>query len=263
MDQSAFQRAIAIILGGSLTLFSVGCASGGKHPEATVTGTVTYRERIALPPQAIFEATIEDVSRADAPTGFIGSTRMDSPGNPPIHFTIPYDPTRIDAKHSYAVRARITVDGQLMFTTDTSYPVFATGHSGPVELLLRQTGSSTSTPASSLENTHWRLVQLDTHNMSEIELQRAPHLIFQPDQQRVSGFAGCNQMTGSYETNGEKLKFSQMAGTMMACAQGMDLEQNFHKALAEVTGWRVVGTKLELLDSAGNTVARFEATDAK
>ena len=32
-----------------------------------IEGTATYRERMALPPGAVFEATLEDVSRADAP----------------------------------------------------------------------------------------------------------------------------------------------------------------------------------------------------
>ena len=33
----------------------------------TVTGTATYRERMALPANAVFEAVLEDVSKADAP----------------------------------------------------------------------------------------------------------------------------------------------------------------------------------------------------
>lgn len=42
----------------------------------TITGTATYRERIALPANAVFEATLEDVSRADVPdsTGCIPTT---------------------------------------------------------------------------------------------------------------------------------------------------------------------------------------------
>ena len=47
-----------------------------------VTGTATYRERIALPPDAVFEATLEDVSRQDAPAVIIGRARMEKPGNP-------------------------------------------------------------------------------------------------------------------------------------------------------------------------------------
>ncbi|MDQ3175872.1 MAG: YbaY family lipoprotein, partial [Acidobacteriota bacterium] len=34
---------------------------------ATVTGTVTYRQRIAMPPGAVVEVSLLDVSRADAP----------------------------------------------------------------------------------------------------------------------------------------------------------------------------------------------------
>jgi putative lipoprotein len=54
----------------------------------TVTGTATYRERIAPPPDAIFEATLEDVSRADTPADVIGRTRLEKPGQPPFQFSI-------------------------------------------------------------------------------------------------------------------------------------------------------------------------------
>jgi putative lipoprotein len=33
---------------------------------ATLQGSAAYRERIALPPDAVFEAVLQDVSRADA-----------------------------------------------------------------------------------------------------------------------------------------------------------------------------------------------------
>ena len=41
----------------------------GTSGKATVGGVATYRERIALPGGAVFEATIEDVSQAGAPSG--------------------------------------------------------------------------------------------------------------------------------------------------------------------------------------------------
>jgi uncharacterized lipoprotein YbaY len=31
----------------------------------SIQGTATYRERMAMPPAAVFEAALEDVSRAD------------------------------------------------------------------------------------------------------------------------------------------------------------------------------------------------------
>ena len=54
-------------------------------------------------PFVMFEATLEDVSKADAPAEGIGQTRIDRPGNPPFRFEIPYDPSRINASHRYVV----------------------------------------------------------------------------------------------------------------------------------------------------------------
>jgi Type III secretion system lipoprotein chaperone (YscW) len=76
---------------------------------AQVKGTATYRERIALTPDALFEATLEDVSKTDVPAVVVGSVRIDKPGQVPIRFEIPYDLARIDQTHSYWVRARILV----------------------------------------------------------------------------------------------------------------------------------------------------------
>ncbi len=113
-----------------------------EQAQASLSGTATFRERMALPPDAVFEATLEDVSRADAVADVIGRARLESPGNPPFKFTIDYDPTRIDPRHRYAVRARITVDGQLMFTSDTHYGVLTQGQGNTVDIMMRRAGSS-------------------------------------------------------------------------------------------------------------------------
>ena len=76
---------------------------------AKVAGAATYKERIAIPPNAVFEATLEDVSKADAKSEVLGRARIEAPGNPPIAFEIAYDPARIEARRRYVVRARILV----------------------------------------------------------------------------------------------------------------------------------------------------------
>jgi copper homeostasis protein (lipoprotein) len=115
--------------------------SGGGTARATglVRGTATYRERIALPPEAVLEVVLEDVSLADAPARELGSVRRTDPGSPPFSFEIAYDPAEIDQRRSYAVRADVRVDGRLLFTTDTVYPVLTRGAGTDVELLLRAT----------------------------------------------------------------------------------------------------------------------------
>jgi heat shock protein HslJ len=95
-------------------------------------------------------------------------------------------------------------------------------------------GSQDATDAS-IENTHWRLTALGDNPVAADSEQREAFLVLDPKQHRVSGSGGCNRLAGSYELNGDQLKFGQMAGTMMACPQGMDTEQAFLQSLGRVT----------------------------
>jgi len=54
-----------------------------------------------------------------------------------------------------------------------------------------------------------------------------------------------------------------MVTTMMSCVEGMDTEKAFLKALTEVKTWKMAGEELELLNDAGNVMARFKARDMK
>lgn len=112
-------------------------ASEAAAQTAYITGTVFYRERIALPATAILEISLEDVSRADAPAAVVTSARLESLGQPPIRFELPYDFTKIDASHRYAVRARIVDGGRLMFTSSETALVATQGHPSRADVLMR------------------------------------------------------------------------------------------------------------------------------
>jgi putative lipoprotein len=243
---------------------------------ATISGTATYRERMLLPPGAVFEATLEDVSRADAPATILGRALLESPTGPPFPFAIDYDPTAVDARHRYVVRARITLEGRLLFSTDAAYPVL--GPDGPtqVELLLKRVGAgappppapgpargsadpASVAPVPPLESTYWRLVSLRGEPVRLAEKQREAHLILQPDG-RLAGSGGCNQLVGSYTLDGDQLSFGRTAGTMMACPPDvMERERAFLEALSQVVRWRIRGQQLELLDGQLGPVALFDA----
>ncbi|QEX23663.1 hypothetical protein FRZ61_36020 [Hypericibacter adhaerens] len=115
-----------------LVLLLAGCAT---H-QAVVMGSASYRERMALLPGAVFEATLEDVSKADAPAVILGQTRIENPGNPPIDFAIPYNPRDIVTNHKYTVRVRILSGSDTLFVTDTNYPVLTMGNKSQAKLLL-------------------------------------------------------------------------------------------------------------------------------
>ncbi len=103
----------------------------------SIKGEAFYRERIALPPGAVFEAVLEDVSRQDVRAREIGRFQSDDARGPPYDFSIDYDPEVIDQKSSYAVRATIKVDGMLWFTSDTVHPVLTRGVGSEVKIMMK------------------------------------------------------------------------------------------------------------------------------
>ncbi len=107
----------------------------GGEP-ASVTGTVAYRERIALSPEAVVEVQLLDVSLADAPAKLIAKQAIQPKHQVPIPFELVYDPAEIDQRFTYTVRATIRARGRLMFTTDRSYRVLTRGAPSHVELIL-------------------------------------------------------------------------------------------------------------------------------
>ena len=73
----------------------------------------------------------------------------------------------------------------------------------------------------------------------------------------MSGFAGCNIISGSYETDADNLNFGMLATTAMACPQS-DKETEFLRALKNVKHFSILGESLVLSDN-GAVVARFKA----
>ncbi len=102
---------------------------------ATVTGTVTYLPRIAMPPGAVLEVSLVDVSRADAPAIVLASqSTVFGERQVPIPFELVYNPDQIDPRFSYAVQARILVDGQLRFINTSHFGVITQGHPTEIEV---------------------------------------------------------------------------------------------------------------------------------
>jgi putative lipoprotein len=126
--------AAAMVACGSET----GGSSAGQAM-AQIEGTVFYRERIALPPHAVVEIQLEDVSRPDALATVMATVTLNSKSGPPYAFSIDYDPTQIDSRMTYALRATIRVDDKLMFTTMDYTDPFS---GNPVSVLVRRVPTS-------------------------------------------------------------------------------------------------------------------------
>ncbi len=111
----------------------------GGDEQASVTGTVSYLERMALPTNAVIEVQLLDVSLADAPAKVVAEESINlGQRQVPVPFSLSFDPAKIEANRRYSVSAKITVDGKLWFISDRSYPVLTDGHPTHVDLLLKQ-----------------------------------------------------------------------------------------------------------------------------
>jgi uncharacterized lipoprotein YbaY len=60
----------------------------------------------------------------------------------PFALVIPYDPATIEASHTYAVQARIEVDGALRFINDQRHAVLTRGAPSHVDMVLKGVGGS-------------------------------------------------------------------------------------------------------------------------
>lgn len=108
-----------------------------REPDGAVSGTVTYRERIALTPGARLVVELRDVSLQDAAAPLIGRQTIENPGQVPIEFKVEYSRADINSRNTYAIQASIIEsDGRLAFTNDTAYDVITRGNPSKVDMLL-------------------------------------------------------------------------------------------------------------------------------
>ena len=91
--------------------------------QATLEGTVWYRQRSALPEGAVVEVSLLDVSRADAPAVVLAQTQIVPTTQVPIAFTLHYDAGQIQPGHSYALQAKILLGDTLLFISTERYDV--------------------------------------------------------------------------------------------------------------------------------------------
>jgi putative lipoprotein len=223
----------------------------------SVSGTVAYRERMALPADAVVQVQLSDVSRQDAPAPVIAETTFTAGGRQvPLPFELRYAAEQIESSHSYAVRATIRQEGMLLFTTDAVHSVITRGNPEKVDLMLVRTrGEAPVGPTSGgLVGTAWQLEDLGgagviDNSMTTLEFIEAA---------RVGGRGGCNRFFGSVEITGESIKFGQMGSTQMACVEAlMNQEGRYLKALGAAERYALNGDQLLLYSKGFDKPLRF------
>ncbi len=113
-----------------------------------------------------------------------------------------------------------------------------------------------------LEDTRWRLTQLDGQPVSSGEGRHAPELLFDRNGHRLSGSDGCNRVGAVYRLEGGQIRLGQVAATRMACPDEDDMQRRFAEMLARLESCNLLGRQLEFYDARGRRLARLEAISA-
>lgn len=173
------------------------------------------------------------------------------------------------AKQLSNVRSYTLKDGHLFLAlmadggTYEFEPQMPTNSASDTKKAETEHSRTAAAPSPSLENTYWKLIELNNNQISPLDKQREAHLVLNPETHRVAGSGGCNRLMGAYKVGGDTLTFEQVAGTMMACAEGMDTEKTFLTALSQVRHWKIRDQQLEMADEQGLVIARFQAAEMK
>lgn len=231
---------------------STAIAGASMAKAGTVEGSVTYLQRIAVPEGAKLLVELRDVSLADAPSTLLTAQEHDLIGVP-MEYTLNFSDSEIDERNTYSVSARITLDGKLLFISDTSYPVLTRGAGDTADLIVKPVAASAAVQGDlQMDNTQWTLVEL---NGALVDKGRDPGLSFSEGGQ-FSASGGCNRFIGQADLQGTEVSFpDNMAGTMMACVPGVDeQEQEFLAALANVTQLERQGPLLKMLADDGTVL---------
>ncbi|TYC14211.1 META domain-containing protein [Bizionia gelidisalsuginis] len=108
---------------------------------------------------------------------------------------------------------------------------------------------------------HWKLKTLQGKEVTRVENQdKDIYFMLQSTENRVEGFAGCNSITGSYTLEqGNRITFTNVATTMMACPDVKVNEAEFLKIFEIADNYTINGDELSLNVGRRAPLAVFEA----
>lgn len=109
----------------------------------------------------------------------------------------------------------------------------------------------------SVEDIEWELVALDGEDLKSLNFK--PSILLSSINDRMKGYAGCNNIIGSYKLGKlNRIKFVNSLSTMRACKENMGLEIKFLNLLERVTNFKRERQYLYFLDEDGQEILRFK-----
>jgi heat shock protein HslJ len=123
--------------------------------------------------------------------------------------------------------------------------------------------SASAAPSATLEGTAWQLTDYIGPGGNSLAVPEKVAATAMFDAGTVAGNGGCNQYTGPYTVDGDKLTIGTLASTMMACPAPQDaVEKAFLAALGKAATYTITGDTLEIKTAEGKVGLRFSVAQA-
>lgn len=226
----------------------------------TLSVTVSFRERIALPPGAQLDVQVLEVANPNRHPGAIVSQRF-AMATVPMTVSLIYDPQVVDNKTRYAVFAAIrTQNGQQIFRATRTLEGLDGSDQAAVDLVLMMVPEADMNAAvpRRISGVAWTVTEV----FGEAWPNDDPAALVIDDEMNVSAFGGCNRFRGHLQLSGRGLAFpDNFAGTMMACPDEVEAqERRFLAALMQVSDYVRYGAGLVMTDAEGRAVLHLVET---
>lgn len=225
--------------------------------DVSLTGQVTYRERMALPDGASLTVTLVALGTGK-PIASAGANVADQ-GQVPLSFVLNVRSSVLDAGGSYGLVAQISAGGRVLFrnreavVVDPAAPaaVEIVTHYAPGPMPAPANDDLPPVPTNALLDSDWTVTSIGGDPVLPGSM---PTLAIAADLS-TGGHGGCNSFFAEARFENGGLAFGPVAGTRMACApEIMTQESRFFAALAATAGYELSGNALQLRDAAGVTL---------
>lgn len=112
---------------------------------------------------------------------------------------------------------------------------------------------------------YWKLVTLEGKKVTMVpNQQRENYFTLNAESKTINGFSGCNSFSGTYSMEkGWRIRFTNMASTMMACPDVNINESEYLKVFELADNYTIVGDTLSLNVGRRAPLAVFEAVYLK
>lgn len=223
----------------------------------TLSGEVTYRERIALPENGTLRLSLVDLTAPNEPR-VQAEGAIASPGQVPLTFNLNFENSVIAAGQSYGLRAEIVSGGQVWFRNETPLAIDLAAPTG-ISILVNFAGRVADPAARpSVDPTPILEVTWTAEDIGGVAVEPNRSSLSIAADMRAGGRGGCNSYFTQAKVSGDTLAFSAVAATRMACDETtMAQEAVFFDALTATRFWRLADDKLTLLDAGGKPVMRL------